>query len=705
MARGSKKWLDQLIDKLSTRFNTSKENWTGLSLLNNGARGQRTVFSEYNSADKLAILEAVLELAGFQPSEDQTTNKFHNALLDYHANAINHSLPDLFKWSKMYHKSPHFIGAPENRIPLDQIIKTKKGTIRNPVHSLYRLLRGNAKLNESKDFISLLPSIYDAQVTTALNKLSKQGYVKHDPKSGFTLIPRDIIRQIDPYYERYHETLNALKQASSEDYAELYHASRAEDESGELTPEIKQARAKYTPLAKAFIQDQLRRNMPRIAEDIPLEERNRLFAAQQDRLQNLSNRDIEDGIIALYNRSFKAQRADSWPINQANAVMRLASMFSEKGLRGLLNNPKRALKLAQINELLEDKWDEINDREGRYHWRPPQNDPLISRDMFYAIPYGAVDSNVHEPAGPWKEGDLQSLNNYDAFRRQLEDRKRTIARNKTQARERVLQYIAAHPELQQIAERNNADRQRRLQLQNMRGIGYTPNAEDQEEEQIINGLGRQLRGNYSEIAKTLLNQPRLVELAERPYQYSKGLLASVNDAGTPWQLAKNRRDLYDRSLYHNICIGMPLMEYHDKALAKKSLLFFSGEHTDPESEAGEIALYIDPKTHKIIKTDVVQVHGIHNAPGSELGTQNLKYIADALVGKSIDDTDNAIEDAGIAYTDEQEGEFDEDDEGYAEGGFVEPTANPAYRRLLELLLEDGMTKPSRHVQSLLTRRF
>jgi hypothetical protein len=69
-----------------------------------------------------------------------------------------------------------------------------------------------------------------------------------------------------------------------------------------------------------------------------------------------------------------------------------------------------------------------------------------------------------------------------------------------------------------------------------------------------------------------------------------------------------------------------------------------------------------------------------------------------------DDWDEWGNPAGYDY--EADGvDFDEDDEGYAEGGFVEPTANPAYRRLLELLLEDGMTTPLKHAVSLATRRF
>jgi hypothetical protein len=701
MARSSNKWIKQLIDNLPARFDSTRENWERLSLLADGPRGQQRALSALSQEATRAVIEEALELAGFKQPEDPVAKKFHNVLLDYYVDNTNR-LPNLYEWSKKYHKSPNFAPLPEQRESLDSILQTKKGTLRNPIHSLYRLLRGNANLNESKDFISVFPSIHDSQVSTALNKLYKHGYIKYDPESGVTLIPRDTIRRIDPYYTNYQDTFNALHKAIDDDYRA---AVLGED------PNTESAQGKkYRELAKAFAQDKMRRNMPRIAEDLPMEERERLFAEQQERLQNIDEYDIDDSLIQMRNlaylRDFPGQWY--WQGNTNNPMMRLASMFSEKGLRSLLNNPKRLLKIAQINELLDDKWDDITASRDTTAWHPTQGDG-VPRETFYNIPYqDAIQlERVEIPGGPWKNGDLQSLNNYDTFRRQLEDRKRTIERNKVQARDRIVQYIEAHPELQQLAEQNAREQQR---LRDMRGIGYTPNREDEEEERIIRSLGNKLIGsNYSAIAKTLLDHPRLAELAERPYQYGKELQDSVNGAETPWRLANNRRELYDRSLHHNICIGMPVMAYHDKALAKKSLLFFSGEHTDAESEAGEIALYIDPKTHKIAKADVIQVHGLHNAPGKKESTSDLQTIADTLVGKRVDDTDDVVEQKDIEYKEEQqapeEDEFDENDEGYVEGGFVEPTANPAYRRLLELLLEDGMTKPSKHVVSLASRRI
>jgi hypothetical protein len=809
MARGSNKWLEQIIDKLSTRFNEPRDEWyQRIRHLNAGYRGQSIALNNLDPAQRIALLEAALDLAGFQQSEDIHAKKFHDTLLKYHS-YNSEALPDITKWAKLYHKSPHFAPTPENRVPLDQIVKTNKGTIRNPIHSLYRYLRGNAMLNESKDFISVLPlRLWDPQVTTALTKLSKNNHVKYDPKTGAILIPRDTIRQIDPYYEIYNKTLTELIKTINEDHSdavlgEIINGQQPTSERGK----------KYRELAKAFTQDQMRRNMPRIAEDLPMEERERLFAEQQARIQNISDEDIANGLQQMRNHAYFNEIANSWPpVNSNSNRMKLASMFSEKGLRSLLNNPKRLLKVAQINELLEDKWNEITVPDRTWNYYPGHEDrEVIPYDIYHVLP-DDVDHAVHEPGGYWKRGDLQSLNNYDTFRRQLEDRERTIARNTEQARERIIQYIAAHPELQQIADQNAANRQQQRRLTDMRGIGYTRNAEDKEEEDLIKSMGNALIGNYRTVAKTLMDHPRLAELAKRPYKYSKGIMDAIGEAPITldeypgWRLAENRHELYERSYEHNICIGMPIMQYHDKALSKKSLLFFSGDHTDPESEAGEIALYIDPKTHKIIKTDIVQVHGFGNKPGSKVGTQNLKYIADTLVGKSVDDTNNIVEEEGVEYKEEHdpalpapqqqalpapqqaaggglidpenqyhalvqeyaddhnydgdmadyfddeafnwahrqmgylgyhldddgnylvpgdpgyndfdedgnrvngggefdEEDFDEDDEGYAEGGFVEPTGNPAYRRLLELLLEDGMTKPSAHIKSLMTRRF
>jgi hypothetical protein len=657
------------------------------------------------------------------------------------------------------------------------------------------------------------------------------------------------------------------------DWEDKDYRSKLNAEQNAVLSKLGPALAKYTDFAKAYMQDRLRQGFPRIAEDLPLEEREQQLAAQQAQLQNVNNLHLFNDANTLgeqYIAMLKAADLIStylddrkgWPVKRLSNRARLASLFSEKGLRSLLNNPKRLLKVAQANDLIRSEWHKLNQRPWNQLWWPRANrnrepDPDVPYDLYEAIPNETLGQigRINQPGRYWAQGDLHSLNNFDALRRQLADHEQIVERNTAQARNRIIQYIAAHPELQQLADQNAARQAEEQRLRQMRGLSYKPNAEDIEEEKLLTPIIN-FGGNYQSKIKKVLENPRLVELAERPYQYSKDILDALNKAPVPladakeWRLVKNRRELYDRSLNHVICVGVPGFSYNDKVLAKKSLIFFNGDHTDLESETGEIALYIDQKTHKIIKATVEQVQGKGNKGHKDESMQALQLIAKTLVGKKATDINNVVEQEGIEYKegnvrwneamadyyqmynraddleqqedigfleaahnyahqvltnegyrrndngeweryfeppqqqpqqqvnpydeymnyvheyamdhhyegdladyDDDEGynyaqermrdagyhmdedgnylapddpryddwdewgnhidddadldeeDFDEDDEGYAEGGFVEPIGNPAYRRLLELLLEDGMTKPSKHLTSLMTRRF
>jgi Mn-dependent DtxR family transcriptional regulator len=792
MARGSKTWLNKVLEALLQDKDVYDQNFDQdyhrrffsekLVSLNEGAPGQQSVFEQLDiPRHRKAFIRSLLAVAGFKDPEDIYSKKFHNVMVDYLNNDYR-NIPDAYRWSKNYHKSPFFAAAPEQRIPLEQILKTRAGTIRNPIHSLYRELRGNAMLNPSKDFIARTSNhIWDPQVTTALNKLSKNGYIKYDPKTGVVLIPRDTIRQIDPYYEKYQETLNALTEAYIADAEARYK----EDESGEW-----KLTQPYIDMGKEFLKEQTRRHLPGIAENMPMEMRNQMLAEQQEQLNApVSDEDLQSAVRQMFNLSSLETEIGKQELplasNAFNNRMRLASVFSEKGLRSLLNNPKRRLKLAQINELLEDKWQQLHVPSAWHtvrRYAAEEDAPMVN--LMRALPWQDRRDRIlplerfEVPGGPWKKGDIHSLNNFDTLRRTLHENELRVAQAEEQARDRVRQYIAAHPELQQLAAQNMQEQAQQQQLDGLRGIGYTPNEEDKEEQRL---LERVRKDTYRRTVSNILSVPRLAELAERPYQYSKDILEATNsdDLIAPWRLAKNRRDLYERSRNHNICVGVPVHEYHDKVLQKKSLIFFHGEHTNKAGETGEIALFINPKDHKIIKANVVQVHGFENKPGSQAGTGGLHIIAKRLVGKSVDDINNVVEQKGIEYKEEQpvdphevyqqymndyvfdndlpmddyadrdddvyeyaneqmriagyhmdedgnwlapgdpryddydydgnriepEGEFDEDDPGYAGGGFVEPIGNTAYQRLLELLLESNMAKPTKHQISLATRRF
>jgi hypothetical protein len=793
MARGTKAWLDQLLNILAVDSDPDdnypgkhwdkesyRSQWSDrLRRLNTGTAGQDTILRALTTADRRRLLDGILKIAQFNvPQDDIYSQKMHDAVLSRYADDVPEDLPDLYKWSKQYGKSAHLRSGQQeqDRASLESLLKTKAGKIRNPIQSLYRFVRGNAYLNQSKDLIGIMSDrVWDPQVTTALTKLAKHGYIRHDPKTGTILFPRDTIRQIDPYYEKYQETLGALSKVATDDYIKLYK-QMADDKFDER-------KSPYNDMINELARDQIRRNLRQIPEDAPIEERERILAEQQNELnQTLLLPDYRNTaqMLANYNGGL-TKEGKKLLADRFGPRVKLASVFSEKGLRSLLNHPKRALRLAQINEMLDDNWNDITAPGHEYLWHPGwqgrnAQDRHID-DAINAIPHEDYSqiARIQEPSGPWKRGELNSLNNYDALRRTLAENKQQVARRGEEIRAQITQYIAAHPEIQDRIAENNEQRL----LEDIRGIGYMPTAEDKEEQDL---LSRVPSGNYQKKISLILKNPRLVQLAERPYHYSKDMLSAI-PSDSPWRLAKNRRDLYDRSLNHSICVGVPQYSYHNNVQAKKSLIFFSGEHTDLESETGELALYIDPKTKKIKKVTVEQVHGVNNRPGSSVGTSALRAIAKQLAGKSVEDINNVVEQKGIEYKEENpqvdpndayqdalhewafehdvpaevvnagelydddaynfatermrqdgwhldddgnwiargdpryndwdahgnrivnEGEFDENDPGYSGGGFVEPLNNPAYMRLLELLLEGGVTKPSEHMRELVTRRF
>jgi hypothetical protein len=801
MARGTKAWLEQLLNILAVDNDPDddypgkhwdkesyRSQWSDrLKQLNTGTAGQDATLRALTETDRRRLLDGILQIAQFSvPQDDIYSQKMHDAVLNRYVDYVPEELPDLYKWSKQYGKSAHLRSGQQeqDRASLESLLKTKTGKIRNPIQSLYRFVRGNAYLNQSKDLIGIMSDrVWDPQITTALTKLAKHGHIRHDPKTGTILFPRDTIRQIDPYYEKYQETLGALSNVANNDYIELYK-QMADDKFDER-------KSPYNDMINELARDQVRRNLQQIPEDAPIEERERILAEQQNELnQTLLPPDYRNTAQALanYNSGLAIESGKKLLVDSFGPRVKLASVFSEKGLRSLLNHPKRALRLAQINEMLDDNWNDIIAPGHEYLWHPGwqgrnAQDRHID-DAINAIPredYSQI-ARIQEPSGPWKRGELNSLNNYDTLRRTLAENKRQVVRRGEEIRAQITQYIAAHPEIQDRIAANNEQRL----LEDIRGIGYTPTAEDKEEQDL---LSRVPSGNYQKKIANILKNPRLVQLAERPYHYSKDMLSAI-PSDSPWRLAKNRRDLYDRSLNHSICVGVPQYSYHNNVQAKKSLIFFSGEHTDLESETGELALYIDPKTKKIKKVTIEQVHGVNNRSGSSEGIAALRAIAKQLPGKSVEDINNVVEQKGIEYKEQRpadedleelyndylnregmaaglpdhwqigehiqeddnvlgeifqaaavrmqlagyhqdddgnwlrpgdpryddwdaegnrivqdEGEFDENDPGYSGGGFVEPLNNPAYMRLLELLLDGGVTKPSEHIRSLVTRRF
>jgi hypothetical protein len=793
MAR-TKTWAKKVLEALGTE---SSVDWpTQLKGLTGTRKAaQDRILGQLDLGARHTLLRAVLAARGYRPDNRVTdTSKFHDVMLRYYVDNPD-KLTDLDNWSSKYLKAPHFKPSPsdDQRVPLASLIKTKKGMLRNPVASMYRTMRGNAFLNESKDLVGRLYDTWDPQVSTLLSKLVKNDYIKYDPLSGTVLIPRNVIRQIDPYYEKYQETLSTLADAA-------YNESDRALGSGIIdrilngaatSPEDK----RYVEMAKDLVKAQIRANMHQFDDEVPMEERERLIAQNEELLNAEPDADSLARALTLAlvgSGSIKSNETidpDTLALTangHATARHKLASVFSEKGLRSLLNNPKRAAKLSQVLEFLEDKWLDIVSGDTNMRWHPGdrRNNPEDRALAPFAevIPNYDALGRYASPGGNWKTmQELQSLNNYDTLRRRLVDNKRQAELNREQARTRVLQYIQEHPELRALAEQNALEEAARRGRAGVRGIGYTPNAEDEEEQAL---LQRVPSGNYSTKVKNILANPRLAELAERPYQYSKEIQAVVTiptTNQTPWRLARNRRDLYNRSLNHNICVGVPVHGYHDQILQKKSLIFLHGVDEDTASETGEISLWINPATHVIVKAYVHQVHGMNNASGTKAATNDLEQIAQQLIGKNISDANNVVEQHDIVYKEEDdraqdpaavfhdavddyavdhgfnaddvlpdeaydhahrhmmnlgyhvdddgnylapndpryndwdedgnrieredEGELDDDDPGYVGGGYVEPLGNPAYQRLLELLLEDGMTKPATHITASIIRRF
>jgi hypothetical protein len=82
------------------------------------------------------------------------------------------------------------------------------GTPKADLLSLYRYVRGNARIDEDGDLVARVWPDYAA--TPLINKWVKEGLIRHDDRSGIWVIPKNLLKKMDPYHKDYNATFNSF---------------------------------------------------------------------------------------------------------------------------------------------------------------------------------------------------------------------------------------------------------------------------------------------------------------------------------------------------------------------------------------------------------------------------------------------------------------------------------------------------------------
>jgi hypothetical protein len=94
----------------------------------------------------------------------------------------------------------------------------KKGKPKQAILRLYKVLRGNGYIDEDGDLIAQLSEpIFSSTYGHAsdLRKAAKEGILQFDTRSGVYILPKALVKKLDPYYKDYNQTVNSI----FEDYA------------------------------------------------------------------------------------------------------------------------------------------------------------------------------------------------------------------------------------------------------------------------------------------------------------------------------------------------------------------------------------------------------------------------------------------------------------------------------------------------------
>jgi hypothetical protein len=89
----------------------------------------------------------------------------------------------------------------------------KKGKPKQSIVRLYKLLRGNGYVDKDGDFIAQQSyHLYSPSASHAsdVRKFIKEGILQYDDRSGVYIIPKNVVKKIDPYYKEYSNTVNEI---------------------------------------------------------------------------------------------------------------------------------------------------------------------------------------------------------------------------------------------------------------------------------------------------------------------------------------------------------------------------------------------------------------------------------------------------------------------------------------------------------------
>jgi len=103
----------------------------------------------------------------------------------------------------------------------------KKGNPKQPLKNVYRWLRGNAYVDEEGNVVGQTQAPFTYRTSLPYRNLIKDRVIVHTPDSRLTIIPREIVRKIDPYYKDYITSINEfLKDSDYESDSSLVQSIR-----------------------------------------------------------------------------------------------------------------------------------------------------------------------------------------------------------------------------------------------------------------------------------------------------------------------------------------------------------------------------------------------------------------------------------------------------------------------------------------------
>jgi hypothetical protein len=101
----------------------------------------------------------------------------------------------------------------ENYKPNELTFFDKKGKPKQAILRLYKLLRGNGYIDKDGDLIAQQSEWAFSPTASHLSdikKAVKEGLIQYDDRSGVYILPRNVVKKLDPYYKDYNQTVNEI---------------------------------------------------------------------------------------------------------------------------------------------------------------------------------------------------------------------------------------------------------------------------------------------------------------------------------------------------------------------------------------------------------------------------------------------------------------------------------------------------------------